>query len=36
MAKDWDLDVLRMGLDEGHNVVELTEFVAARRLRKDP
>ena len=36
LAKEWDLDVLRMGLDDGHNVAALTEFVAARRLRKDP
>ncbi len=36
MAKDSDLDVLRMGLDDRGNVAALTEFVATRRLRKDP
>ena len=36
MAKDSDLDVLRLGIDDGHDVAALTEFVATRRLRKDP
>jgi uncharacterized protein (DUF58 family) len=36
MAKDSDLDVLRMGTDDSRNVAALTEFVATRRLRKDP
>jgi uncharacterized protein (DUF58 family) len=34
MAKDADIDVLRLGLDETDNAVALSEFVAERRLRK--
>jgi uncharacterized protein (DUF58 family) len=34
MAKDADLDVLRLGLDEVGNAIALSEFVAERRLRK--
>jgi uncharacterized protein (DUF58 family) len=33
-AKDAGLDVLRLGLDQMHNVVAITEFVMERRLRK--
>jgi uncharacterized protein (DUF58 family) len=33
-AKDAGLDVLRIGLDQMHNVVAMTEFVMERRLRK--
>jgi uncharacterized protein (DUF58 family) len=34
MAKDADIDVLRLGVDEIENAVALSEFVAERRLRK--
>jgi uncharacterized protein (DUF58 family) len=34
IAKDADIDVLRLGLDEIDNAVSLSEFVAERRLRK--
>jgi len=34
MAKDADLDVLRLGLDDIESAVALSEFVAERRLRK--
>jgi len=34
MAKDADIDVLRLGLDEVDSAVSLSEFVAERRLRK--
>jgi uncharacterized protein (DUF58 family) len=34
MAKDADLDVLRLGLNEVDNAIALSEFVAERRLRK--
>ncbi len=34
MAKNADMDVLRLGLDETDNAVSLSEFVAERRLRK--
>ena len=34
MAKDADIDVLRLGLDEIESAVSLSEFVAERRLRK--
>ena len=34
MAKDADLDVLRLGLDQADSVVRMTEFVVERRLRK--
>ena len=34
MAKDADIDVLRLGLDEIENAMSLSEFVAERRLRK--
>jgi len=34
MAKDADIDVLRLGQDEIDNAVSLSEFVAERRLRK--
>lgn len=33
-AKDVGLDVLRLGLDETDSVIQLTEFVMERRLRK--
>ena len=33
-AKDVDLDVLRLGIDDTQNAVALGEFVAERRLRK--
>jgi len=33
-AKDKGIDVLRLGLDQMHNVVAITEFVMERRLRK--
>jgi uncharacterized protein (DUF58 family) len=33
-AKDAGLDVLKLGLDQMHNVVAITEFVMERRLRK--
>lgn len=34
MAKDADLDVLRLGFDHTQNDAALAEFVAERRLRK--
>ena len=34
MAKEVDIDVLRLSLDEIENAVSLSEFVAMRRLRK--
>jgi uncharacterized protein (DUF58 family) len=34
MAKQADIDVLRLGLDEIESAVSLSEFVAERRLRK--
>ena len=34
MAKDADLDVLCLGIDEVQSTIELTKFVAERRLRK--
>lgn len=34
-AKDADLDVLRLGIDETTNAVALTEFIAERRLRRN-
>jgi uncharacterized protein (DUF58 family) len=34
MAKDVGLDVLRLGLDQVESVVQITEFVMERRLRK--
>jgi hypothetical protein len=34
MAKAADLDVLRIGVDEQQNVIEMSEFIAERRLRK--
>jgi len=34
MAKDVDIDVLRLSLDEIESAVSLSEFVAERRLRK--
>jgi uncharacterized protein (DUF58 family) len=34
IAKDADIDVLRLGLDETESAVSLSEFVAERRLRK--
>jgi hypothetical protein len=33
-AKDAGLDVLRLGLDQVDSVIQLTEFVMERRLRK--
>jgi hypothetical protein len=33
-AKDAGLDVLRLGLDQVESVIQLTEFVMERRLRK--
>jgi hypothetical protein len=33
-AKDDGLDVLRLGLDQTESVIQLTEFVMERRLRK--
>lgn len=33
-AKDLDLDVVEIGLDQGRADIELSEFVAERRLRK--
>ena len=35
LAKNFDLDVLRLGIDELQNAVALAEFVAERRLRKN-
>jgi hypothetical protein len=34
LAKNFDLDLLRLGRDEQQSAVALTEFVAERRLRK--
>jgi hypothetical protein len=34
MAKDNDLDVLRIGVDELQTSIALSEFIAERRLRK--
>jgi hypothetical protein len=34
LAKNFDLDVLRLGIDEFQSAIALTEFVAERRLRK--
>jgi uncharacterized protein (DUF58 family) len=34
LAKDNDLDVLRIGVDEVQTAIALTEFIAERRLRK--
>jgi uncharacterized protein (DUF58 family) len=34
MAKERDLDVLRIGVDETETAIALTEFIAERRLRK--
>ena len=34
MAKDADLDVLRIGIDERETAIALGEFIAERRLRK--
>ena len=34
MAKDDDLDVLRIGVDELQTAIALSEFIAERRLRK--
>ena len=34
IAKDAGLDVLRLGLDQTESVIQLTEFVMERRLRK--
>jgi uncharacterized protein (DUF58 family) len=34
MAKDNDLDVLRIGVDEQQTAIALSEFIAERRLRK--
>ena len=34
LAKDRDLDVLRIGVDELETAVALGEFIAERRLRK--
>ncbi len=34
MAKDADLDVLRIGLNQSETTITLTEFVVERRLRK--
>jgi hypothetical protein len=34
MAKNADLDVLRVGVDERQTAVALSEFIAERRLRK--
>jgi uncharacterized protein (DUF58 family) len=34
MAKDRDLDVLRIGVDERETAIALSEFIAERRLRK--
>jgi hypothetical protein len=34
MAKDADLDVLRIGVDERQTTIALSEFIAERRLRK--
>ena len=34
VAKDYDLDVLRIGVDEQETVIATSEFIAERRLRK--
>ena len=34
IAKDADLDVLRLSLDQVESAIALSEFVAERRLRK--
>jgi len=34
LAKDNDLDVLRIGVDEVQTTIALSEFIAERRLRK--
>ena len=34
MAKDADLDVLRIGVDEQQTAIAISEFIAERRLRK--
>jgi hypothetical protein len=34
MAKAFDLDVLRIGVDEQQTAIALSEFIAERRLRK--
>ncbi len=34
MAKDNDLDVLRIGVDEQQTAIAMSEFIAERRLRK--
>jgi hypothetical protein len=34
LAKDNDLDVLRIGVDEVQTAIALSEFIAERRLRK--
>jgi len=34
MAKDLDIDVVQVGLDQTKADIELSEFVAERRLRK--
>jgi len=34
LAKDNDLDVLRIGVDERETAIALSEFIAERRLRK--
>ena len=33
-AKNMDLDVLRIGVDETETTIALSEFIAERRLRK--
>jgi hypothetical protein len=33
-AKQHDLDVLRIGVDETETAIALSEFIAERRLRK--
>jgi hypothetical protein len=34
MAKENDLDVLRIGVDEQQTAIAMSEFIAERRLRK--
>ena len=34
MAKDDDLDVLRIGVDEQQTTIALSEFIAERRLQQ--
>jgi hypothetical protein len=34
MAKDNDLDVLRIGVDDQQTAIAMSEFIAERRLRK--